>query len=271
VRRRLPTLLLALLCALPVLGYLPKLFGARTQEPLDRRPTWAQLVVVTCAALPADLDRSGPGFRTLEARAAVAALRFGGSQVEAATVLWTGRASGAGTWSLAEAARRTGAATAAFLATPLATQGAIAGFSTVVESAELTPERLAALADEHLASHADERSLLWLHLAEVGSAALDDLLARLHAVLESRGHRWDALVVVTPLPEEPTGAVQPLWVELPNSLYAGRRGQGAADLAELTTTLLEILRLPGPDVTRGELPIVPTSRLATLLQGGRVE
>ena len=292
MQRRLPILLLALLCAAPLAGFLPRLFGARTSEPLDRRPTWAQLVVVTCGELPADLDLSGPGFSALEARAARAALLpvdggpadGEGSSARAAAALWTGRspepASGAvpiaeSAWTLAEAARRAGGATAAFLEAPLVSQAGIGGFSTVVEDAELGPERLAALAGEHLAIHPDERALLWLHLAAAGprGAALEDLLGRLHGVLEERGHRWDALVVVTALPgEDRTAGPVPLWVELPNALYAGRYGQGAADLVELTGTLLEILRLPGPDVTRGELPMASSSAsLATLLQGGGVE
>jgi hypothetical protein len=280
------------LCAAPLVGFLPKLFGARTSEPLDRRPTWAQLVVVTCGELPTDLDLSGPGFSALQARAARASVLpvdggpadGGGSSARSAAVLWSGRspqaAGGASSiaesaWTLAEAARRTGAATAAFLEAPLVSEASITGFSTVVEDAELGPARLAALAGEHLASHADERALLWLHLAAAGprGAALEDLLGRLHGVLAERGHRWDALVVVTALTgEDPAAGPVPLWVELPNALYAGRSGRGAADLAELTVTLLEILRLPGPDVTRGEPPLASSSAsLATLLQGGAVD
>jgi hypothetical protein len=278
-------LALALLCAAPVLGFLPRLLGPRTGEPQDRRPTWAQVVVVTCGELPPDLDLAGPGFSALAERAAGAALRPMESPRAGAASLWTGRAPdettdgdgsslAPGAWTLADAARRTGAATAAFLAAPLASQCGIAGFDTLVESPDLDPERLASLADAHLAAHAGERSLVWLHLADPGprGAALDELLALLHASLERYGHRFDALVAVTPLAgSAPRAEALPLWIELPNSLYARRQGRGAAEITELTSTLLDILRLPGPDVTRGELPIAAPSRLPTLLQGGAVE
>jgi len=279
LRARLPILLLTLIIAAPLAGFLPRMLGERTPEPLDRRPSWVQLVVVTCDRLPAELGDVGPGLATLERRAARAALRapVPTAAAAAAVSLWTGRRDalsdlapgGPEPWSLAAAARRTGAASAAFLQSPLVSASGLGGFDRVVEDSALEPGHLLSLADEHLARHSGRRSVLWLHLADPGPRAerLDELLAGLHRVLEARGHRWDALVLVTALTAD-AGARLPLWAELPSALYAGRRGRGTAELTDVAGVLLQLLRLPAPDVTRGEAPIESTPDLTILLQGG---
>jgi hypothetical protein len=160
--------------------------------------------------------------------------------------------------------------TAALLEAPLVTSANLAGFEHVVEQRDLGPAGLVALADEQLAERALERHVLWIHLSDPGprGRALDRLLSGLHDALDARGHRWDALVLVTPLGEE--GAA-PLWAELPSALYAEREGRGTADLADVAGLLLQLLRLPGPDVTRHQAPVESSPDLGVLLQGGTIE
>ena len=263
---RLPTLLLAALILLPAIGFLPRLLGEPTPLPLDRRPTWAHTVVVTCEAIGPGA-RSDPGLVELERRAARAAVRLPEEAAEAVAQLWTGRAerTGAAAWTLAGAVRDSGGRTAAFSNRPYVTGGGLAGFDRVLEDPGLSPADLAELLAEQLES--DRRTLTWLHL-ETGAddGALGDLLEGVHRALEAAGHRWDALVGVTALGAE--RGMAPLWAELPSALYADRAGTGAAPLVDVAGLALQLLRLPGPDLPRGQLPIESTGALATLLQGG---
>lgn len=273
---------LVLLVLAPWAGFLRRSLGTRTVEPQDRRPTWAHLVVVTCDRLPADLDRGRPGFAALERRATRAALRApepGEAAVTAAN-LWSGRRLSSGElertpgslrWSLACASQRSGASCAAFLERPLATQAHLAGFERVIEAADLGPERLLRLAGEHFDGEPQRRKLLWLHLSDPGPRGerLDALLDGLHRMIESRGQGRDTLLLATALEAEPEAEI-PLWVELPSDMLAGRKGRGCADPSEVASVLLDLLRLPPPDVTRGEVPIETGPDLAILLRGGTV-
>jgi hypothetical protein len=282
VRARISISLLVLLIVAPLAGFVPQTCGTRTSEPLDLRPTWAHLVVVTCDRLPADLDRDHPGIASLERRATRVALRATASAepaVEAAR-LWTGRPLGASDlsapsdeflWSVSCAAHRAGAASAAFLERPLVSRARLAGFDRVSEEADLGPERLLALAEEHLDRDPGRRKVLWLHLADSGPrgerlAALLDGLCR---AIDARGHGLDTMLLATALTAEP-GSEIPMWAELPSDMFAGRQGHGSADPAELASVLLKVLRIPRPDVTLGELPVVSSPDLEILLRGGTV-
>ena len=269
---KFPRYALAALILLPMLGFLPSVLGRRVRLPLDRRPTWAQLVVVTCERFPAERDT--PGLAELERRAARAALEPVTDPRAAAASLWTGRHHPAdgpgplegGTWTVAEAARRSGAATAAWLQTPLATELALAGFDMRIEDPDLDNEAIAGRLDDLLAAHAEGRVAVWIHLDDASD--LDSLLTRLHAALDARGHRWDTLLVATALAGD--GPI-PLFAELPSALHADRAGRGTARHADLAAVLLQLLRYPGPDATRGELPVEARPTLVTLLQGGTVD
>jgi hypothetical protein len=239
-------------------------------------------VVVTCDRLPADIDLERPGFATLERRATRVALRAPEpcEAADPAASLWSGRRLSAGDlerspgalrWSLACASQRSGSSGAAFLERPLATQAHLSGFERVIEDEDLGPERLLRLAEEHFDSEPQRRKLLWLHLADPGPRAerLDALLAGLHRAIETRGQGWDTLLLATSLEAEP-GTEIPLWAELPSDMLAGRKGRGCADPCEVASVLLDLLRLPPPDVTRGEVPIESGPDLAILLRGGTV-
>lgn len=274
--------LLALLVLAPLAGFLTRCVGSRTPEPLDRRPTWAHLIVVTCDRLPEDIDPAGPGFATLERRATRVALRSPDTYqpAVAAASLWTGRRlcatelaeyEGALPWSLSCAAQRTGADSAAFLEAPLASMARLSGFDRVVETTDLGPERLLQLAEEHFDEDTGRRKVLWLHLADAGprAARLDRLLDGLHRAIEARGQGWDTLLLATALSAE-LGSDIPLWAELPSDMLAGRQGRGSADPADVARVLLDLLRLPAPDVSRGEVPVESSPDLAILLRGGTV-
>ena len=275
--RRLPSLLLAILIAAPLIGFLPQVLGERTPEPLDARPAWAHLVVITSSAPPDRARLDAPAFARLSAGAARAAVLPEPDERDSAAALWTGRAPVGdsrlppGSWTLALAARRSGAATAAFLRAPLVGALGLEGFETVVEEPPPAPagepsRPLAAHLERHLAEHAGRRSAVWLHVAD---APLGPEVEAALAALERQGHAHDALVLVTSLTsggEEPTPV--PLWARLPSALYAGRQGSGSARLTDVAGVLLQVLRLPVPDVTRGEAPVQSTPDLATLLQGG---
>jgi hypothetical protein len=191
-----------------------------------------------------------------------------------AAALWTGRARAlAGdprlppdSWTLALAARRSGAATAAFLRAPLVTALGLEGFEALVEEPAQSPGSLAAHLERHLVEHAGQRSAVWLHVAD---APLGPEVEAALAALERQGHAHDALVLVTALTSGgDERSPVPLWARLPSALYAGRQGTGSARLADVAGVLLQVLRLPAPDVIRGEAPIESSPDLAALLQGG---
>lgn len=270
--RRLPSLLLAILIGAPLVGFLPRVLGERTPEPLDARPTWAQLVVITANGPPEPDALRQASFEQLAAGAARAAVLPEPDERASAAALWTGRAPAGGpplppgSWTLALAARRSGASTAAFLRAPLVSALGLEGFDSVVEQPEQSPGSLAAHLERHLAEHTGQRSTVWLHVAD---GPLGPEVEAALAALERQGHAHDALVLVTSLTsggEEPTPV--PLWARLPSALYAGRQGAGSARLTDVAGVLLQVLRLPAPDVTRGEAPVQSTPDLATLLQGG---
>jgi hypothetical protein len=273
---------LLLLVLAPWAGFLRGSLGSPTREPLDRRPSWAHLVVVTCDRVPEDIDLQRPGFATLERRAARVALRASEPNEPAVTAasLWSGRrmssdelarTPGALPWSLACASQRSGAAGAAFLERPLATEARLSGFERVIEGQDLGPERLVRLAEEHFDREPSRRKLLWLHLADPGPRGerLDALLDGLHAAIDARDLGWDTLLLATALDAE-VGVEIPLWAELPSDMLAGRQGRGTADAAEVACVVLDLLRLPAPDVTRGEVPVENGPDLSILLRGGTV-
>lgn len=279
-RPSLSLLLLAIIA--PLAGFLPQSLGSRSPEPLDRRPTWAHLVFVTSDELPAELETSGPGFATLERRATRGALRAPprSDLVGAAAILWTGRRSCASdatpgadalAWSLAGAAQRSGAVGAAILDRPLASEARLTGFERIVEDADLDPERMLQLAEQHLERDPARRKFLWLHLSDAGphGERLDALLAGLHRTIDARGQGWDTLLLATAL-TGPDGSQIPLWAELPSDMLAGRQGRGAADLADVAFVVMQLLRLPEPDVTRGEIPVDAVPDLSILLRGGTI-
>ena len=314
--RRARWALLALILLLPVV-YLPRVLSGAAPEPLAPRPAWVQLVVVTASRWP-DLDGAArhPAFDRLERRGTRARQAYTTTLVPAgaAASLWTGRWASAhgvlapdralapGSWTMARAAREAGARTVAFLQEPFATATGIAGFEKVRESPDAAPSVLAADAATFLARHADERTLVWIHLADAGpggadvGAVLDVLNTAREDPDDATGRRFDTLTLVTgfgtdvPDDGEPGGIGEPgepgepgeigdlgddrayrtpLWAVLPAALYAGRSGEGSVSLVDVAGVLCELMRLPRPDESRGERPIQSyTLNLEHALKGG---
>ena len=176
---------------------------------------------------------------------------------------------------MAEAARRDGAATAAFLEEPFVSATGIIGFDSVLEEPALWSERLVQLTAEHFERHVGERVALWLHLRNAGPAGRDlgDLLAGLHRALDATGRRNDSLVVVTGFSSELSGDERlrvPCIFELPSSLNAGRRGVGSASLVDVALILLKLMHVDAPDVTAGEKALQSRVALAALIGGTNV-
>lgn len=284
----LARLLLWGLVLLP-LGFVPRLFGEPTPEPLDLRPAWMHLVVVTVGRW--ESGPAGPELDALRRRSAVHPQLYATSHATgpSAASLWTGRwPRGLGlrsnadglpveAWSLARAAQDSGAITAALLEEPFVSGTRIPGFAHVLEAPELSDATLLDAAERHFASHPEARKLLWLHVRESGPGGerVEPLLAGLHDLFQRMGVEHDTMLLLTAfgreLAEPGDGAFRvPFFASLPTGLFAGRRGAGAASQVDLVgDVLLELMRLPPPNEAQGGLPL--QSRPQTLgpaLKGG---
>ena len=288
-QRAARVVLWALILAVPA-AYLPQLFGSGPTAPSPRRPAWVHLIAVTAshweaappgAPPPPALEafyREATGFE----RAFAPATATAGS----AASLWTGRwpahhgvlsndlALAPGSWTLAEAARRSGARTAAFLEEPFVTATGIGGFETVLERPELGPAELARAGAAFLREHPEERVLLWLHLERSGPGgrAVAEVLEGLAPALEETRRAHDALTLVTAFAGEgPPGSDArhrvPLFTALPAALLAGRRSPGSASPVDLAGVLRELLRLPHPDEAAGEASLQSRPYLEAGLKG----
>ena len=264
----------------------PLVFGARaalerTPTPQAARPTRAHLVVVTAGIWRGVPDPTHAGLARLEAAATAPQVAFAPSTSAAATAtsLWTGRWPAhtgvvsarerlpAGTWTLATAARASGARTGAFLAEPFVSVTSVSGFDEVVEDPELDAAELGRRAAAFLDVDT-ERVALWLHLADSGPGgrAVGDVFVELERALGSRAN--DTVLLVCGFsssgqrergPEADARA--PLWLCLPQSTWAGRRGNGVLSLIDVAGALRSVLRYEGG---------MPQSRAAAaaLFQGG---
>lgn len=283
VRPRTWTVLLCVLIVSPLVGFAPAVLGERTPLPADRRPCWSHLIFITCDREPEDLNPPGVGFELLRRRGTHAMLVAPADDDLAASAasLWTGTRLGSaelraieGTipWTMASSAQRSGAATAAFLERPLATEAKLSGFERVLEQPDLGPARLAELAEEHVAAHPQRRIVLWLHLADPGARGerLDVLLQGVARTLQEHELAWGTVWLTTAL--SASGRPQTkLWAWLPAAMYTGRRGTGRTEGIKIAAVMEELMRLPPPDVTRGERPITSNVDLVVLLRGGTID
>jgi len=271
-------LLLALILALP-LAFLPTLFEAGTPEPLPQRPTHLHLIVITTGVWQAADSGTAPhpALAEFELRATghVQTYTPSNSSAGSAASLWTGRwpashgvrsndrALAPGAWTLATAARQTGARTAAFLEEPFASATGIGGFDVLVEDPDQGPAALAAAARAHLEGQAGARNLLWLHLREsgAGGSQVGALLGELRPFLAAEGLLPDSLILLTAFRSSGVAPGDaelrvPLLAQLPTSLYAGRRGSGSGCLVDLAGDVLcDLMHLPRPDTERGQAPL----------------
>lgn len=260
--------LLALILAAPLV-YIPRaLLGAKTALPELPDPAPAHLVVVTVGSWP-DLPGAfeHPALAAFDRRASRIATVFSPSPSHAAALasLWTGRhpashgvssdalALAEGTWTLAAAARDSGAATAALLQGRFASAQGIEGFDEVYEDPATDALDLGDRAAEFLMRSKRERVVLWVHLSAAGEGGRDlaTLLTRLQQALEESDRSPEATLVLAVLDRGLAADTidllgSPLWVSLSGGLYVGRRSQAQLSLCDLTPTLRRFLGLGAP-------------------------
>lgn len=264
--------LLAILMLLPVVGFLPGLFGERVMVPAEPKPLFLDLLVITAEVWPlvdGQPAMQGPALFDLMARSTSIEHAFTPSSVSeaAATSLFTGQwptSTGVlapgdrlppGTWTLATAAQLRGNHTAAFLERPLVTATGLEGFAELVEEPKLDPEGLARSIVETWTAHPDRPSLIWVHLRDPGpeGARVDRLLQSLNELPGGLGgaRRAEALVLLTALgsdgaitESDDSGFHVPLFLSLPADLFAGRRSPGSASLVDVSAALVELASLP---------------------------
>ncbi|MEO0651162.1 MAG: hypothetical protein AAFZ65_10835 [Planctomycetota bacterium] len=263
-----------LMLAFPLVYGLRVLGTPRIPSPIPTLPADFNLLVLTVGgwqdpqALPPwpSVDsltgrgvRVGPVFAASDDPAASAVSLWTGRFVPHHGVVDAGRSLPPGAWTLASAARASGARTAAFLQAEFARRQGLAGFDQVVEGLELEPERLGTLAAEFLARDADARSVVWIHLAEPGPAGghVERVLAPVLGELDGSGARVDTLTVLTALRGRQDAWMEgrarvPLLVELPTALNARRSSEGQLSHVHLTALLRRLMRLPGPDASAGQ-------------------
>lgn len=274
-RERFARLVLALaIVAAPIGLGVRVATGERTDGPRFQRPAATDLVVITAGVWDDPLEfPTGPAFEDLVQRGQRVGPVWAGTDHRpgAAATLWTGRSAPShgvlavgqrlphGTWTLASAARKGGAHTAAFLAEPLVRESGLSGFATVVEDEGLGAAQLGRLARGYLAEHAGERVALWLHLAAAGrrGADVEALLGEVHAALLATGRDDRVVLVVTAfsnrldLPDEGRLAVP--WVSrMPAAIQAGSISRSALAHVDGAHLLRRLLRLEPPSELDGQ-------------------
>ncbi|MCA8981841.1 MAG: hypothetical protein KDC14_17560, partial [Planctomycetes bacterium] len=286
-------LLLAALVLLGPIVFAFELFGDAPAVPEEPHAAKSSLIVITASTWP-EGPLEHPALAALELRAGSVREFRAPSPSSAATAatLWTGRwptnhgvlsgdlALAPGTWTLAEAARRTELRTFAILDEPLSSRHGIGGFQQVRE----LDQPVAAMAQD--ARRAIEESaaegkdfVLWLHVADAGTggAKVGELLAACEAALAENHDEFDASVLVTafrrpgdaPLEER---LVVPFFIQLPARLYGGERGNGIAQHTDPCGVFLRMLRWEVPLPAQGESRDQSrTPMLYFALRGGNAE
>lgn len=293
MNERLARLMLAALVLLGPLVLGVKLFGDAPAVPNAPHAAKSSLIVITASVWPeGPLDH--PALEALELRAGSVREFRAPSPSSAATAatLWTGRwptnhgvlsddlALAPGTWTLAEAARRTGLRTFAILDEPLASRHAIGGFQQVRELAQPV-EAMAQDARRAIGEAAAQGTdfVLWLHVADAGPGGfkVGELLAACESALAENHDQFDASILVTafrrpgaaPLDER---LVVPFFIQLPARLYGGERGNGIAQHTDPCGVFLRMLRWEVPLPAQGESRDQSrTPMLYFALRGGNAE
>jgi len=256
--------LLAVCLLFPVV-MLPQVFLRGEDRPRELKPAWVHIVVVTAKVWPAGGMPEGAAFERLNQDGVRMAPLFSPSDSSAAAAagLWSGRwprtngvtgadrALPAGAWTLASTARSTGAATAARLEEPFATVTGIGGFDDVREEPRLAIDRLAEDVAAFYERHPDQRTVLWVHLADAGprGSRLADAIGAVQQAIGDGQRRLDTLTLITglaagPGPYPDSTALVPLFAELPTRLNAGTVGTPHLSLVDVAGGIADVLRLP---------------------------
>jgi len=288
---KLTSLALAVLIVLPWIVFVLRTATGGTSVASTPRPKWAHVLVLTAGRVAGTTQGAAdaPGASQLTDRAVFvpSAKSPSLSTAAAAASLWTGRwplhhgvtsnalALAPDTWTLAAAARASGARTAAFTAEPFVDATGIGGFETAAAEPGLDARALAERARRWLA-RTPGRFVLWLHLEDAGRGAREllDLAASMHRILETDGRALDTATLVTALrgsqapAERPPSApfTVPLWLAMPARVRSGRVGVGTPSLVDVADALRTLLALPPPPADGPGLQ--SRSGAAAVLQGG---
>ncbi|MFT5285542.1 MAG: hypothetical protein ACI8TQ_001707 [Planctomycetota bacterium] len=259
---------IALMLLFPVVYFASALFGA-TPSPIQPKPRWTQLFVLTVSEWPAVSFSEPSGLSRFAGQSGSIDQLYAPSlnPVSSAASLWTGRfqsrfQSGQSdraafkglppnSWTLVESLRASGARTAAFLQEPLISQSGIEGFESVTEAPTLDLEAMTTLVVERLKETSNKRNCIWLHVTQPTIVQLSTLATNLRAVAHNAGIGHESLIVITGFgtPKSLTLDGQsraPLHMIIPGGTAAGLKGSGAASVVDLAGTLQSLLKLPPP-------------------------
>jgi len=268
--------LLLLLALAPFALYLPRaLLGPSAAElssvgfPQSPAPSATHLLVLSVSTFdPGPQAGRLPGLNAWRTRSTNALGARPNADVPAgnAASLWTGRTAAHhgvqsaevalpdGTWTLAEAARASGASTAAWLEAPFVGTNAVGGFTSVAERPlwETTP--LLDELREFYAQRRERRTVVWVHLDRPEPARLDHLSGALLELLDETevlGETLACLAIFTrdeAVPLEERRAV--LWIAPPEVGWGTRKSPSPTNFSDATGALRELLRLPAPNPQR---------------------
>lgn len=271
--------LLLLLALLPFALYLPRtLLSPRASDlssvgfPQSSPPAAAHLLVLSASAFdPGAHAGRLPGLGAWRERSTNALGARPNSDVPAgnAVSLWTGRTAAhhdvreedvalpAGSWTLAEAARGTGALTAAWLEAPFVGTNGIEGFASVSERPlwETTP--LLEELREVYATRRGRRTLVWVHLDRPEPARLDYLCSELLGLLDEArilGETLACLAIFARDGHDEGGPLEErravLWIAPPEVGWGARKSSSPTNFSDVTGALRALLRLPAPNPLR---------------------
>ncbi len=286
-------LLLALVVAAPLVFAAKVALGELRTRPLSQHPTWTQTVLVTVGRWPSPNELPpAEGFAELRARGVkvgpvyTAAL---GAPGPSAVSLLTGRyvanhgvrtqsdALPSAAWTLASAARDSGARTGAFLSVPFVSRHDLSGFEQLVEDPSMEPAGLARAAAEFLTEHRDERRFAWIHVDRPGTdgSAVETVLQTVRETFEELEQGHESLIVFTALSGAPDAPAEgrclvPMWIELPAGLNARLAATSQLSQVDLAGALAQLLRLPWPNPGSEQIAVQSrTTSMLSAMSGGR--
>ena len=286
-------LLLVLIVAAPLVFAAKVALGELRTRPDPQAPTWTQTVLVTVGRWPSPNELPpGPGFRELESRGVkigpifTAALSAPGPS---AVSLLTGRyvanhgvrtqtdALPSAAWTLASAARDSGARTGAFLSVPFVSRHGLAGFEQLVEAPASSPAELTRAAADFLIEHRSERRFVWIHLDRPGTNGgdVESALETVRETFDELEQRHESLIIFTALSGPPDAPAEgrsrvPMWVELPAGLNAGMEATSQLSHVDLAGALTRLMRLPWPNPGFEQSPLQSrTQSMVGAMSGGQ--
>jgi hypothetical protein len=266
--------LVALLVALPLVGFLPRVLRSADPAAKSAPHPWMNALLITAGTWPlADglPDMSDPAVAELVSRSTsiansyspsplasvAAASLFSGLRPVTSGVDAVGERLPAGTWTIASGLAEAGTSTAAFLEEPLVREVGIAGFEVVEEGPFASPAAVAERVLAVWARETDRPTFVWVHFASagVGGARVGRLLQTLEEAPGGldEARRAEGLILTTAFASdgalgvaEDSGFRVPLSLALPADLFGGLKSPGMVSLVDVPQVFFEIVKLDPP-------------------------